>query len=334
MLTATTCRVASVEAVVDVPNRRSIPTLAALWQSSPPLTAVGILMSAAFVLAVAGLFLDPRAILGAPAWLKPAKFAVSTAIYAFTLAWVFTYLPEWRQLRRLTGWTTAVVFVVEVGLIAVQAWRGTTSHFNVRSAFDAAVFATMGLAIVAQTVAGVAVAVALWRQRFEDRPMGWALRLGMTISLIGSASGGLMTAPTSAQLAQLRETRSMAVSGAHTVGAPDGGPGLPGTGWSVDHGDLRVPHFLGLHAFQALPLVVILLRRRFTGSALTRLTMVAAAAHASLFALLLWQALRGESFDHPGPETATALAVWTVVTVTAAFAALRTPGVQAHAVAL
>ena len=34
---------------------------------------------------------------GAPAWLKPAKFAASIAIYTLTLAWVFTYLPEWVQ---------------------------------------------------------------------------------------------------------------------------------------------------------------------------------------------------------------------------------------------
>ncbi len=307
--------------------------VARLWRAHAPLTAVGFLMLGALVLALAGLWLDPRTIAGAPAWLKPAKFSASTAIYAFTFAWAFTYLADWRRTRRLVGWATAAVFVLEVAIIFVQAWRGKASHFNVGTPLDAALFAAMGLAISIQTAAAVFVAVALWRQRFEDRAMGWALRLGVSISLIGSATGGLMTAPTATQLAEARETRSIPVIGAHTVGAPDGGPGVPGTGWSVEHGDLRVPHFLGLHTMQALPLLVVLIRRRVSDRSVIRLTVVAAAAYLSLFVLLLWQALRGESFVHPGAATTMALVAWTVVTVAAAaIASLRPSAMRASAV--
>ena len=49
---------------------------------------------------LAGLLLDPRVITGAPAWLKPAQFAISTAVYSLTLAWFFTVLPDWPRLRR------------------------------------------------------------------------------------------------------------------------------------------------------------------------------------------------------------------------------------------
>lgn len=164
--------------------------------------------------------------------------------------------------------------------------------------------------------------------------MGWALRLGMTISLIGGASGGLMTTPTATQLAEARATGSISVSGAHTVGASDGGPGVPGTGWSVEHGDIRVPHFLGLHAMQGLPLLLLMIRSRTSEGAVERLTLVAAGAYVSLFVLLLWQALRGESFVHPGTATTMALSAWAVVTVAAAALAwLRASVLRTSAVA-
>jgi len=232
--------------------------LARLWRTDAPLTAVGITMLAALAAALLGLWLDPRMVTGAPVWLKPAKFAISVAIYSLTLAWVFTYLPNWTRTRRIVGWTTAVTLTLEVIIIGVQAWRGTTSHFNVGTLLDGALFAVMGLAIVVQTLVSVAVAVALWRQTFADRAMGWALRLGLTITIIGAATGGLMTRPTEAQLAEARATR-MTVVGAHTVGAADGGPGLPGTGWSREHGDIRVPHFLGLHALQVFAALALML---------------------------------------------------------------------------
>jgi hypothetical protein len=289
-----------------------------------PLTATGLLMLAGLAAALAGLWLDPRIITGAPAWLKPAKFAISTAIYTLTLAWMFTYLPDWVRTRRIVGWASAVILNIEVAAIYLQAWRGTTSHFNVGTPFNAALFATMGLLIVMQLLASTAVAVALWRQRFGDAALGWALRLGMTISIIGASTGGLMTKPTAAQLADARATHRIAVAGAHTVGAPDGDPGLPGTGWSLSHGDLRVPHFLGLHAMQALPIVALLLMRRVeVPQRRVRLTLAAAGSYFTLFALLLAQALNGESIAAPSTAFIVAFVLWAVATAIGVTAAMR-----------
>jgi hypothetical protein len=280
-----------------------------------PLVVTGLLMLAVLGPFLAGIWLDPRTITGVPAWLKPAKFAASIAVYAFTLAWVFTYLEAFPRTRRAVGWVSAVVFVLEMVIIAMQAWRGTTSHFNVGTTLDATLFSIMGGAIVVQTVTSIAVAVALWRQPFTDRALGWALRLGMAITIAGAFTGGLMTRPTEAQLAGARTSSRLAVIGAHTVGAPDGGPGLPGTGWSTRHGDLRVPHFIGLHALQLLPLVVLAVGRRREAVARARLALTAAASYAALFIILVWQALRGQSVLQPDAATAALLAAWAAATI-------------------
>lgn len=289
--------------------------LTRLWKSSATLTTTGLLMLPVLAGALIGLGVDERVITGAPAWLKPAKFAVSIAIYSFTLAWIFGFLPTWPRTRRIVGWVTAVVLPLEMALISLQAWRGLTSHFNVGTPFDAAVFGVMGAAIVVQTMSTIAVAVALWRESLPDRALGWALRLGMTMTIIGALTGGLMTRPTRQQLEDARAGLLMTVAGAHTVGAADGGPGIAGTGWSTAYGDLRVPHFVGLHSLQVLPVIALVLaRRKVAERTRVRLTVSAAISYASLYIVLLVEALRGQSIAAPDSLSLALLALWTVGT--------------------
>jgi hypothetical protein len=295
---------------------RAATLLDRLWRASPPLTAMGALMLVAAGASLAGMLVDPRIITGAPAWLKPFKFAASTAIYGLTLAWIFGYLPDWPRVRRVVGWTTANVFVLEVAIIDTQAWRGTTSHFNVSTKLNAILFLVMGGAILLQTLVSVAVAVALWRHRFTDRALGWALRLGMTLTIVGAFVGPLMTRPTNAQLADARAGNRITISGAHSVGGLDGGPGVPVTGWSREHGDLRAPHFIGLHAIQALALIAVGVRRwRAPEAVRIRALLAAAASYASLFFLLLAAALRGQSLVAPDRAALASIVVWASVTV-------------------
>jgi hypothetical protein len=284
--------------------------LVRLWHIDPALTATALLMVAMLGAFGVGLWLDPRTVLGAPVWLKPAKFAASVAIYCFTLVWLFGFIPTHIRARRVVGRTTVVAMLVEVGIIGVQSARGTTSHFNISTPLDGVLWAVMGLAIVAQTVSSVAVAVALFRQPFADRAFGWALRLGLVITIAGAALGGLMTRPTERQLAEMKAGQ-VSTSGAHTVGALDGGPGVAGVGWSREHGDLRVAHFLGLHAIQVLPLLALGLRRRRTSPARqTGLVLTLAGSYTGLLGLLLWQAQRGQALVAPDSTTLAALLLW------------------------
>jgi hypothetical protein len=242
-----------------------------------------------FVFCLIGLLFDPRLVTGAPVWLKPAKFAISIAIYTLTLSWIFQYLPGWPRLKSITGWITAVVMIVEIVIICAQAARGTTSHFNVATTLDQTLFMIMGIAIGTAWISLIAVMIAVFRQSFSDPVMGWAIRIGILITVVGTATGGLMTSPTRAQLNDAKFTHHMTVAGAHTVGAPDGGPGIPGTGWSREHGDLRVPHFFGMHAMQIFPLLAWLLKPKRSG-----VIIALGFAYTAVFVTLVVQAMAGK----------------------------------------
>ena len=289
---------------------RSKNQVVRLWRIDAPLTATALAMLVVLAACLLGLALDARTVLGAPVWLKPAKFAASIAVYSLTLVAVFSQLPGHARTRRVVSWTSVAALLIEMVIIALQAARGTTSHFNVSTPLNAALWGLMGAAIVTQSLSTIAVAVALFREQLPDRALGWALRLGMVITIVGAFIGGAMTQPTQAQLADMRAGHA-AVSGAHTVGAADGGPGIAVTGWSREHGDVRVAHFLGLHALQLLPLLALALRHtRASRAQRARLVLTAAGSYAGLVGILLWQALRGQSVTAPDATTLGVLLVW------------------------
>ena len=291
---------------------------------SPALVALFLSMLALAALALLGLLLDPRVITGAPAWSKPLKFALSTAAYALGFAWLLGHLQARARVRRALAGVTVAVLGIELPLIFLQAARGTQSHFNLSSPFNLAVFNVMGIAIAVLWVVQLVTAALLLRQRFDDAALGWALRLGMALTALGAAVGWLMVVPSPAQVEALGRGVGQ-LSGAHTVGGADGGPGMPLTNWSLLHGDLRAAHFVGLHALQLIPLLALLLQRipSLGPARRARLVLAFAASYAGLFLLLLWQALRGEPLAAPGATTLAALLLWLALTAAGAAIAAR-----------
>lgn len=263
--------------------------------------------------ALVGLAVDPRELGGAPLWVKPFKFAVSGALYAGTLAVLLLPLRGRRAARVVDG-VAGFILVAESVAIAVQAGRGVASHFNVSTPVDIAVFSAMGVAITALVVLTLGAAVMLARAPAVDPLAKQAALWGLALAIAGASVGFLMTQPTPAQIDAMQAAPPTAI-GAHTVGAPDGGPGLPLTAWSTAAGDLRVPHFWGLHALQALPLLAFWLRRRrrVAEPARRRLVTAAGLGWGGVFSVLLWQALRGQSVVAPDAWTLAALAVVALV---------------------
>jgi hypothetical protein len=211
-----------------------------LHRCNPVLSWVGWLSAGLALVALALAPFDERIVTGLNIWFKPLKFALSNLIYLWTLGWLLADLPAPAQRSvRFISWGIAISMTVEIAAIFLQAARGTTSHFNQSSLFDGMVFAAMGVFIAINTVLLVWALYLMVRHRpFGPAAYVWGMRLGLLLFLVGSAVGGIMI-------------RQMG----HTVGAADGGPGLPVLGWSTRAGDLRAAHFLGLHALQVLPLL-------------------------------------------------------------------------------
>ncbi|GAA0261321.1 hypothetical protein GCM10010492_72990 [Saccharothrix mutabilis subsp. mutabilis] len=277
----------------------------------PPLMLFSLLMAALALASAVGMVVDDRILAGSPIWFKPFKFGVSLGLYGVALAWMLTFATRFTRLGRWAGTVIAVGGTVEMVIIVGQVLRGRRSHFNVATDFDAVLWVTMAATILVVWVMHAVVALVLAFSRFENRPAGLAIRLGLGIALIGLALGQLMAR---------QESGVAGVAGAHSVGVPDGGPYMPATGWSTAGGDLRVPHFVGIHALQVLPLLVLLLGPR----ANTRVVWVAGASYLGLTALTTWQALRGQPLFGPDATTWTAFLLLVTATVLAAAWALRT----------
>jgi hypothetical protein len=218
--------------------------LTELKRRNPTLFWFGCGMLALYVAAGVLYFADSRVIVGVNAWIKPMKFALSILIYSWTFGWMLEYLKS-ESARRWITYGAVVTMTVEIVLICLQALRGTTSHFNVHTGFDGAVFAIMGVFIALNTLVNTYATFHFVSGRTTlSGAYLTAWQTGLILLLLGNISGGWMVSSLS-----------------HTVGAADGGPGLPFLNWSTVAGDIRAAHFVTLHGLQVLPLGAFLLTR-------------------------------------------------------------------------
>ena len=210
-----------------------------LYQRNAVLAIAGLSQLLIAIILLPLFFLDSREVLGINVWIKPIKFFLSATIYLWTLAILLAHF-KWRYSRSVgfLSWTFVLTMVVENGAIAFQASRGVQSHFNESSLFDGVIFGVMGLFIMINTIAVIYAALLFFRSSFSlPTAYIWGIRLGFVLFILGSAIGGAMIGAKS-----------------HNIGVATGEAGLPFVNWSVLGGDLRIAHFLGLHALQIIPL--------------------------------------------------------------------------------
>jgi len=254
---------------------RPAQALCALWEREPRLAAFGMLMLALMVPALLGLAIDERTLRDVNVWVKPLKFIASVALLAFTTAWFIGHLPT---VRRKTRAVRAIVWALiatggfEVIYIFAQAALGQASHYNVGDAFHAAMYTLMGAGALTLTATQPALAWQLWKHGDPRLPPAYrlAVLLGLVLTFVLGATVGML------------------LGGMQ----PPAGAHLPVVGWSMTGGDLRVAHFIGIHAGQVLPIAgVAIVALRLPAS--RSLVWAASGAWTAAFLLTLVQALRG-----------------------------------------
>ena len=211
-----------------------------IHQSDRVLSTLGWLLTAVVFLAVCSAPWDRSALeLNANPWMKVIRYAGALAIYSWTLALFMQHLPGPPSLLRFIRWGTFTCLVAETGGIAIQAMRGLPSHYNITGSENALIFAVIGLAILCNTlIAFLVLFLFLWMDIDMPRAYLMGIRLGLVLFVIGGFEGMIMI-----------------LNQAHTVGAADGGPGLPFLEWSTKAGDLRAAHLAGIFGVQIMPLV-------------------------------------------------------------------------------
>ena len=208
---------------------------------------------------------------GVNAWLKPFKFALSTFLFAWAMAWYCHYLEGFNQ--PLFNWSVILLLGFEIVYIAIMASKGETSHYNTSSPLYASLFSTMALAATLVTLYTAFVGFQFFTQSFPQLPPYylWAIRLSILIFVVFSFEGFAMGSRLS-----------------HTVGAVNDNSNLWILGWSKTVGDLRVSHFIGMHALQVLPVLSFYLIKNTKG------TVIVALLYGILAVFTLVQALQGK----------------------------------------
>jgi hypothetical protein len=229
------------------------------------------------------VLMGPHATLSLSPWIKPIKFAMSFATFVWTTGLFLTALriPAWQ--RRLARQVMASSVVAEMLCLAAQAWRNTPAGSG---DFNDYLLAQGTTAMV--SINTLLTVWLLWvffgkrdRIKVADYAQIIAIRVSIVIFLVGNAVGGYMLA-----------------RGSHTVGATDSAPGLPFLNWSTVGGDLRIAHFIAIHAIQIVPLFAWILWQ-MTPRPTARQRRIAVYAVAALVAVAVGGTFLQAMLAHP-----------------------------------
>ncbi|MBK8055962.1 MAG: hypothetical protein IPK35_22505 [Saprospiraceae bacterium] len=172
----------------------------------------------------------------------------------------------------LFSWVLILLLGFEIIYNAFQANKGQLSHYNISTPMYSALNSMMALAATLVTLYTAYVGILFFKNDFPNLPTYylWAIRFGILIFVIFSFEGFALG---------LRLN--------HSVGALNDNSNWLIVGWSKTVGDLRVSHFIGMHALQVLPIVSFYFLKN------TKLTIGLSLIYGLLALLTLIQAIQG-----------------------------------------
>lgn len=238
------------------------------YAQSPALVGTGVFMLFFALLCCVGMVLDDREVLGLNVWIKPQKFALSIAVFVFTMAWIIRVHRVPPRMVSIIVWVLVVSIILEQGLITMQAARGVRSHFNFTTKFNIIVYSLMGVFVAAATLASIAAMLMPLRGEMDALPLHFrcrrwtraGLRVGEACFVLGCIFA-----------AWLASGKGHMVSLTSAAPVADGGAGLPYVNWSTQHPqgqlDGRALHFLMSHLLQIAPLIGAFIDSRLKNSA-------------------------------------------------------------------
>lgn len=283
-----------------------------------PLLVNAALMSLLVVVCAVGMFVDDRVLIDESVWVKPLKFGFAFAVYSMTLAWLLPKLTKGKRFGWWVGTVYAVFGTIDVIAVAIAAARGTFSHFNNQDDFwNQVVQNIFAYGVPQLLLTTLIIAVMLLFQRTGDLALSIALRVGLFLAGAGMAVAfWLIGASYSGDRTRVDANGDPDTTTiGHGIGGDPDGSGMPLTNWSTSGGDLRVPHFIGLHGIQVLLVCVLVLTMLANRVPLLRpagvragLVGAASTGYTGLFVVTTWQASRGQSLIHPDSATLLALA--------------------------
>jgi hypothetical protein len=213
------------------------------------------------LVSILGLIIDDRILQYVPIWLKPFKFSVSSVIFIGSILYFLKYISN-KKFILLTNKIVSYGLMIELIIIFLQAYRGKMSHFNNQTIEDMILFQIMAITIVCVWLGFGVYAWKLFKtSEYADDMIYKGIQVGAIITFLTMPFAFTMPQPSKTQLQEIIKNKSQIglVVGSHTVDEKDPSQTYPLTGWAKTGGDLRIAHFLGLHALQILPILAFLL---------------------------------------------------------------------------